>query len=116
MSQSDAEQESQEEFILPEITPQELAGWLNSRPELLVLDVREPYEVPRAKLNDERVLYAPLSELARKSSAALPAKVKDDKAAMLVVMCHHGNRSAQVTAWLLDMGWQSVYNLAGGID
>lgn len=116
MSQQDAEQESQEEFILPEITPQDLAGWLTSRPDLLVLDVREPYEVPRAKLNDERVLYAPLSELARKSSAALPDRIKDDKAATLVVLCHHGNRSAQVATWLLNMGWQSVYNLTGGID
>ena len=34
----------------------------------------------------------------------------------LVVICHHGNRSAQVTAWLLDLGWESVYNLSGGID
>jgi rhodanese-related sulfurtransferase len=39
-----------------------------------------------------------------------------DKEATVVVFCHHGIRSAQVAAWLLDQGWQSVYNLAGGID
>jgi rhodanese-related sulfurtransferase len=107
---------AEEEFVLPEITPQELADWLKTRPELQVLDVREPYEFPRAKLNDERVAYAPLSDLARKQLEGLPEKVKADKAAPLVVICHHGNRSAQVTAWLLDLGWESVYNLAGGID
>ncbi len=106
----------EEEFVLPEITPQQLADWLKSRPELLVLDVREPYEVPRAKLNDERVAYAPLSDLARKNLAGLPEKVKASKTAPLVVMCHHGSRSAQVTAWLRNLGWESVYNLAGGID
>ena len=37
---------SEEEFILPEITPQELAEWLKTRPELVLLDVREPYEFP----------------------------------------------------------------------
>jgi rhodanese-related sulfurtransferase len=104
------------EFVLPEITPKELAGWFQTRPELIVLDVREPYEFPRAKLSDERVVYAPLSDLARKGTEGLPEKVKEDQSAPLVVMCHHGNRSAQVTAWLLDMGWEKVFNLAGGID
>ncbi len=75
-----------------------------------------PTSSPRAKLADERVEYAPLSDLARKSIEGLPDKVKTDKTTPLVVICHHGNRSAQVTAWLLTQGWESVYNLAGGID
>ena len=33
----------------------ELAAWMQQRPDLLLLDVREPYEFPRAQLNDERV-------------------------------------------------------------
>ncbi len=86
------------------LPPQELADWLKTRPELVVLDVREPYEFPRAKLVDERVAYAPLSDLARKNLEGLPEKVRADKAAPLVVICHHGNRSAQVTAWLLHPG------------
>lgn len=106
----------EQEFILPEITPQTLAEWIQSRPEIRLLDVREPYEFPRAQLADERVLHAPLSELARKSTGALPDKLTEDQSAPVVVFCHHGVRSAQVTAWLLDMGYQSVYNLAGGID
>ncbi len=104
------------EFVLPEITPQQLAEWLKSRPELVVLDVREVYELPRAKLSDERVAYAPLSDLARKNLEGLPEKIQADKTAPLVVICHHGSRSAQVTAWLLAQGWKAVYNLAGGID
>ena len=106
----------EDEFVLPEITPQQLGDWLKTRPELVVLDVREPYEFPRAKLGDERVAYAPLSDLARKNLDGLPEKVRQDKSAPLVVICHHGNRSAQVTAWLLDQGWETVFNLAGGID
>lgn len=107
---------SEEEFTLPEVTPQQLAEWLQSRPELILLDVREPYEFPRARLEDTRVAHAPLSDLARKHLEGLPEKVKADKAAPVVVFCHHGSRSAQVTAWLLDLGWESVYNLSGGID
>src|SRR5512142_873873 len=107
---------SEEEFVLPEINAQELSEWLRTRSNLIVLDVREPYEFPRAKLNDERVVYAPLSDLARKHLDGLPEKVKADQSSTMVVLCHHGSRSAQVTTWLLDLGWQSVYNLAGGID
>lgn len=104
------------EIILPEITPRDLAGWLHSRPEIILLDVREPYEFPRARLVDDRVLHAPLSDLARKSTEGLPEKLKLDKSAPVVVFCHHGSRSLQVTAWLLSLGWTSVYSLAGGID
>lgn len=106
----------QDEFTLPEVTPRQLSGWLEQRPELILLDVREPYEFPRARFQDERVVHAPLSDLARKSDAGLPEKVKSDRAAPVVVFCHHGTRSAQVAAWLLAMGWSEVYNLAGGID
>ncbi len=100
---------------LPEISPKELADWLKQRSDFLILDVREPYEFSRVKLDDPRVVYAPLSELARKYFSALPQGATE-KTTPLVVMCHHGNRSAQVTAWLIDSGWQEVYNLAGGID
>jgi rhodanese-related sulfurtransferase len=34
----------------------------------------------------------------------------------IVVMCHHGVRSAQVVSWLRQQGWTNVWNLSGGID
>jgi rhodanese-related sulfurtransferase len=102
--------------VLPEVTPAELAEWLREQPDLRLLDVREPYEFPRARFPDERVSHAPLSDLARKSVEGLPEKIRQDTSGRLVVFCHHGVRSAQVTAWLMDLGWESVYNLAGGID
>lgn len=105
-----------ETWTLPEVTPQELAVWLQTRPDVLILDVREPYEFPRARLQDDRVVYAPLSDLARKQMDGLPERVKANLTQPLVVLCHHGQRSAQVTAWLMDAGWEAVYNLAGGID
>jgi len=107
---------NENQILLPEITPQELSEWMQSKPGLILLDVREPYEFPRASMTAEQVLRSPLSELARKGASALPAQLTGDPSATVVVICHHGVRSAQVTAWLLDMGWKSVYNLAGGID
>ena len=66
-------------------------------------------------ISDPRVVYAPMSELARKQTAALPPEAAE-KSVELVVLCHTGRRSAQVTFWLQDLGWQNVSNLAGGID
>ena len=34
----------------------------------------------------------------------------------VVIMCHHGGRSAQVTRFLRGKGFGNVTNLAGGID
>ena len=56
---------------------------------------------------------APLSELAAlRQCVAAPARNKE---AEIVVLCHHGVRSAQVTAWLLQEGWKNVKSMAGGI-
>ena len=104
-----------EGFDLPEITPLELSEWLREKPDLVVLDVREPYEVSYARLADPRVVYAPMSELARRLEDALPDEARDPQAEM-VIFCHIGERSTQVTAWLKSQGYARVFNLAGGID
>ena len=101
-------------YDIPEITPQELAARLRAEPELVVLDVRERFEVVRARLDDPRVVYAPLSELAMHQFEALPAPAQN-LAAPLVVLCHLGQRSAQVVYWLRAAGWSNVINLRGGI-
>lgn len=104
-----------EGFDLPEITPLELSEWLREKPGLVLLDVREPYEVSYARLLDPRVVYCPLSELAQRLQEALPEAASDPQAEM-VIFCHVGERSAQVTAWLKSQGYTNVVNLSGGID
>lgn len=103
------------DFDIPEITPVELAGRMQTEPGLLLLDVRERFEVARARITDPRVLIIPLSELAQYQLEALPPQARDRSAA-LVVFCHLGLRSAQVAEWLREQGWQNVVNLSGGID
>jgi adenylyltransferase/sulfurtransferase len=102
------------QFTIPEITPLQLAARLQAEPALVLLDVREPYELTRARLSDPRVVYAPLSELARRQLDALPAAAHDSDTP-LVVFCHMGQRSAQVVYWLREIGWSNVVNLSGGI-
>lgn len=105
-----------DDFVLPEITAGELNDWLSAHPDGVLLDVREPHELRYARLKDDHVVNAPLSDLARRGAEALPDAITSGGDVEVVVMCHLGSRSAQVTAWLLQGGLKNVYNLAGGID
>ena len=60
-------------------------------------------------------MHLPLSRLARQWTAAFPQELQE-REQEIVVVCHHGVRSAQVTAWMLEQGWRRVYSLAGGLD
>jgi rhodanese-related sulfurtransferase len=72
-----------------------------------ILDVREPWELDIAKVDG--VIAIPLGEISRRFGE-LP------KDRPLAVMCHHGGRSAQATAWLRNQGYDNAMNVAGGID
>jgi rhodanese-related sulfurtransferase len=89
------------------IMPRELKERLDAgdRPELL--DVREPWEFDRARIEGSRLI--PMGELAERVSEL-------DPTAETVVICHHGNRSAYVTRALAQAGFANVLNLAGGLD
>ncbi len=100
---------------LPEVDVQELERRLASGEDFILLDVREPWELLRACIRDPRMQNAPLSRLSKEGIAALPESARDLKAPILV-LCHHGVRSAQVTGWLSGQGWRQVFNVRGGID
>ncbi|HLF91781.1 MAG TPA: rhodanese-like domain-containing protein [Anaerolineales bacterium] len=102
-------------YGVPEITAQTLHEKFTDGEPIVLMDVREPHELQYAKLPDEWVTLVPLSKLAREYLNGLPESVQA-KETEIVVMCHTGQRSAQVTAWLIQNGWTNVYNLLGGID
>ena len=101
--------------MIPEITVNELSEKLKSEDAFVLLDVREPVELNSAKITDSRLEAAPMSRLAREGTNALSESAKSPEAT-IYVMCHHGNRSAQVAAWLAQQGWKHVFNVRGGID
>ncbi len=89
------------------ITPAELAARRERGEEVRVIDVREPEEFALARV--EGVELLPLSRFEEWAGALKP----EDE---IVVMCHHGIRSAQVCAYLARQGFTKMINLAGGID
>lgn len=98
----------------PEISVTEVESKRQAQEPFIWLDVRERDEIARVSLQDERVRFAPLSELADRQLKALPDEAQDQQAD-IIVFCHHGMRSAQVAAWLRQQGWQNVTSMTGGV-
>lgn len=101
-------------YGVPEISAPELAQWQANGEQFVWLDVREPNEHAAVSIDDERIVLVPLSQLASQQLDALPDTAREQDAE-IVVMCHHGVRSAQVVAWLSQQGWTNVINMDGGI-
>ena len=100
---------------LPEIGVRELAHRLRSGGNCVLLDVRETWELRLARIDTPALVHLPLTELGRQGSAAIPPELTDRQAEVMV-LCHHGVRSAQVVAWLRSLGWSNAKNIVGGID
>jgi rhodanese-related sulfurtransferase len=84
-----------------------LDAWRRAGEPVAVLDVREPWETAICALPGS--LLVPMGRV----PAHLEALPRDRP---LVVLCHHGIRSAHVAAWLRAHGLTNAVNLAGGID
>jgi len=103
------------QYGAPEVGVTEIAQKMNDGESFILLDVRERRELLQAKIDDNRVLVLPFSELAARQLAAIPNQLQD-KETEIVVFCHTGVRSAQVTAWMRHQGWTNTHSLAGGIE
>jgi rhodanese-related sulfurtransferase len=93
-----------------EISPLEARPRLSDSKDAILIDVREPEEFAKARLEGSRLV--PM----RAVPAQLPQleALADD--ADLLVLCHHGVRSLQVVSWLRGQGLENCYSVAGGID
>lgn len=89
------------------ITPTKFAERTARGERVRLIDVREPEEFELARVEGAELL--PLSRL-QEWAGTLDAEEE------IVVMCHHGIRSAQVCAYLAGQGFTKLVNLAGGIE
>ena len=74
--------------------------------EVILLDVREPYEVEICNVNGS--LFIPMNEIPKNVELL-------DKEKRYAVMCHSGVRSLHVANYLNSQGY-SALNVIGGID
>jgi len=94
--------------MLPyEISTTEAAKVLREKGARLI-DVREPWEFATTRI--EGGLLMPMGEVATRAQKELDI---DER---LVIVCHHGVRSMNATAWLRRQGFEKAQSLHGGID
>jgi len=76
-------------------------------PDLVLLDVREPFEWDIAHIEGARLI--PIGEL--------PARLRElDGHADIVTYCHHGSRARRAVEILRAAGFSKVRSLTGGIE
>lgn len=95
-------------LMVRDILPEDVKVWLDEKRPIVLLDVREEYEVNYCQIDGS--LHIPLG---RVSESALEQLSTDRE---IVVYCHHGVRSRLGGQILERLGFTDVYNLAGGIE
>lgn len=93
--------------MTPEISPGELKARLDTKEPVVLLDVRDGWEVALCRL--EHSIHIPIEEIEFRLEELSP----DDE---IVVYCHHGIRSAAVAGYLRGLGFARAMNLGGGLE
>jgi rhodanese-related sulfurtransferase len=73
-----------------------------------LIDVREPWEFATARVAGS--VEMPMGDVPTRAHQEL------DPDERLMVMCHHGVRSMNVTVWLRNQGFEQAQSVRGGID
>jgi rhodanese-related sulfurtransferase len=91
-----------------EITAEEVKAKLDAAESFTLLDVREPWEFETARISGAKLM--PMGDVPTRAHQEL------DPEEHVVVVCHHGVRSMNVTVWLRQQGFEKARSLRGGID
>ena len=90
-----------------DISPEIVREMVESREELVLLDVRGDWEWEKAHL--EGAIHIPLAELAGRTEEL-------DREMTTIVYDHRGEQSVDACLQLWDAGFRKVRSLSGGID
>ena len=90
------------------MTPEDVKAKLDAGEEFVLLDVREPWEFETARVDGAKLI--PMGEVPSRANQEL------DPDESIVVLCHHGVRSMNVTVWLRQQGFEKAQSMRGGID
>lgn len=102
-----AGREAEEAAGVPSVTVEEFQAMRDRGEEVVLVDVREPYEVEICQFPES--VKIPLGSLPENMNRLSTA---DE----IIVYCRVGGRSAQAVQFLRQAGYRRARNLAGGID
>lgn len=93
---------------VPKVTVDELKASLDSKEDVLLLDVRTPEEFGRNRLKG--AINLPIDQVSEKALSVIP-----DKNRKVYVYCLSGSRSVHGVDMMKKLGYTSVYNVASGL-
>jgi rhodanese-related sulfurtransferase len=91
-----------------EISVEDVKAKMDNGDAFTLLDVREPWEFETARITGAKLM--PMGDVPSRAHQELDP---DDH---IVVTCHHGVRSMNVTVWLRQQGFEKAQSMRGGID
>jgi rhodanese-related sulfurtransferase len=91
-----------------EISPEEVKSKVDAGEAFTLLDVREPWEFETAKITGSKLM--PMGDVPSRANQEL------DPEDHIIVLCHRGVRSMNVTVWLRQQGFEKAQSMRGGID
>jgi len=89
------------------MTPQELKTRIEAGGQLMIIDIREPYEYEEVNMGATLI---PMGDLIPRMNELEPYKEQE-----IILHCQSGNRSAAACEVLRSMGFEKVAHLEGGI-
>jgi len=98
--------------MIDQVRPSQLNDWMQSHgADAVVLDCREHAELHEASVKPEgfELVHIPMHEIPGRLGQLDPGRA-------VAVLCHHGNRSMRVAMFLQANGFDTVANIAGGIE
>jgi adenylyltransferase/sulfurtransferase len=93
-----------------ELTPRQVKAMLDGEQDFVLIDCRREPEYELVKIEGATL------HVLQKANDELPDLVEDYAGKKVVVYCHHGMRSMQMTAILREAGVTDTWSMAGGID
>ena len=96
-------------FAFTNVSVEQVKGKIDSKEDIVLLDVREPQEYEERRIQ-ETINLPWNSGVLREKYASLP---KDKP---IVVICRSGSRSAAASAFLEEQGFDPVLNMVSGMN
>jgi rhodanese-related sulfurtransferase len=98
--------------MIEQVRPSQLPEWIEAHgADAIVLDVREHAELQAASVKPKgfELVHIPMNEIPGRLGQLDPGRA-------VAVLCHHGARSMRVAMFLQAQGFETLANIAGGID
>ena len=93
---------------MQDITVDELKQRMDKNEDLVVIDVREPFEYDEFNIGAQNI---PMGEIPHRLAELEPYKEQE-----VILHCKSGGRSGNVKTFLLQQGFSNVRNLLGGME